>query len=321
MSCLTFLRSKVMRVGRLLSVVTLLAMMAAWHRAFVAPSSTRNTGAPWPIFGETQTHPNPGASWNYQVSPFQPAEGWICFVGKFWKENLAGEHSRYSHSQFIEVSVSLIDLTPLQNLITWNLNITPLKSGKSSETKPALLCSKNLDFPRFFMDFFCLPGTLETSTPGTTNERAGKLTVLLAQRPGGPGMPPEEHWGFGGLFGAKKVGQNRGKISEKLENGKTLKRLGMKYVQKWEKKHINLEGFFLLIPPKTLESFQDSIFSFRVLYIPGCARCTYKMYCTSPDFSQEEMEVEGLDGATASLIFFVVVAILVFGCLQVAMVE
>ena len=32
---------------------------------------------------------------------------------------------------------------------------------------------------------------------------------------------------------------------------------------------------------------------------------------------KEEMEVEGLDGATASLIFFVVVAILVFGCLQV----
>ena len=32
------------------------------------------------------------------------------------------------------------------------------------------------------------------------------------------------------------------------------------------------------------------------------------------------MEVEGLDGATASLIFFVVVAILVFGCLQVVVV-
>ena len=35
---------------------------------------------------------------------------------------------------------------------------------------------------------------------------------------------------------------------------------------------------------------------------------------------EEMMEVEGLDGATASLIFFVVVAILVFGCLQVVVV-
>ena len=37
----------------------------------------------------------------------------------------------------------------------------------------------------------------------------------------------------------------------------------------------------------------------------------------SSNNQEEMMEVEGLDGATASLIFFVVVAILVFGCLQV----
>ena len=39
--------------------------------------------------------------------------------------------------------------------------------------------------------------------------------------------------------------------------------------------------------------------------------------CLGCALSQEiEMEVEGLDGATASLGFFLVVGILIFGCLQ-----
>lgn len=54
---------------------------------------------------------------------------------------------------------------------------------------------------------------------------------------------------------------------------------------------------------------------------PRDVRCTTNAVENSIDrvvtSHQEEMEVEGLDGATASLIFFVVVAILVFGCLQV----
>lgn len=75
----------------------------------------------------------------------------------------------------------------------------------------AFLWVQTFCFSQGFSDLF-LSGTLETSTRSTSSERS-KLTVLLAQRPGGPGMPPED-WRWVKVRGLK-VGNFRGRNLQK----------------------------------------------------------------------------------------------------------
>ena len=91
---------------------------------------------------------------------------------------------------------------------------------------------------------------------------------------------------------------------------------------------INFFGriIFVLIPnktptnPSTLKKWKVPFWKSSESIQPSSGCTMYDLQSVSRSIGaqlQEEMEVEGLDGATASLIFFVVVAILVFGCLQV----
>ena len=106
-------------------------------------------------------------------------------------------------------------------LILWSYTPVKLSAGTwtSPNWNPEHHLKPNLHFEGFkiltfsqgFSVFFS-SGTLETSTRSTSSERS-KLTVLLAQRPGGPGMPPED-WRWVKVRGLKVWNFSREKLAE-----------------------------------------------------------------------------------------------------------